>query len=55
MSLDPDRIQAALDTARQALLAERNADGHWHGALSRSALATATAEFHLQRSEEHTS
>ncbi len=32
-----------LDNARKALLSERNADGHWRGELSSSALSTATA------------
>ena len=39
----PDRLLRALDTARAALLAERNAHGHWSGELSASALSTATA------------
>ena len=38
-----DRLTAAYQTARQALLAERTADGFWIGELSSSALATATA------------
>lgn len=39
----PDRLLRARDTARAALLAERNARGHWSGELSASALSTATA------------
>ena len=54
MSLDPARLHAALDTARQALLAERNADGHWTGELSSSALATATAVVALQQVQSET-
>ncbi|MEO7318512.1 MAG: prenyltransferase/squalene oxidase repeat-containing protein [Chthoniobacteraceae bacterium] len=38
-----DRIDAALRIATGALLAEVNADGHWTGELSSSALSTATA------------
>jgi squalene-hopene/tetraprenyl-beta-curcumene cyclase len=37
------RIRAALAKARDELLAERNAGGHWEGELSSSALSTATA------------
>jgi squalene-hopene/tetraprenyl-beta-curcumene cyclase len=48
VSLDPARLQAALQTACQALLAERNEHGHWIGELSSSALATATAVNALQ-------
>ena len=48
MSLDPARLDAALTTARAALLAERNADGHWEGELSSSALSTAVAVAALQ-------
>ena len=48
MSLDPARLDAALTTARTALLAERNADGHWEGELSSSALSTAVAVAALQ-------
>jgi len=40
---DPDRLRAAYCTARDALLAERTADGHWVGELSSSALSTAVA------------
>ena len=43
MSLDPARLDAALATARAALLAERHANGHWEGELSSSALSTAVA------------
>ena len=41
--LDPHRLRAAYETARAALLAERNAAGHWTGELSASALSTAVA------------
>lgn len=37
------RIEAALRTATSELLAELNAEGHWEGELSSSALSTATA------------
>ncbi|SVC46401.1 uncharacterized protein METZ01_LOCUS299255, partial [marine metagenome] len=37
-----------MQTAREALLAERNEQGHWTGELSSSALATATAVVALQ-------
>lgn len=36
-------VKSALDTAEKRLLAARNADGHWRGRLSDSALSTATA------------
>ncbi len=54
MSLDPARLEAALQTARAALLAERNAEGHWTGELSSSALATATAVVALQQVQTQT-
>ncbi|MFO0927935.1 MAG: prenyltransferase/squalene oxidase repeat-containing protein [Gemmataceae bacterium] len=38
-----DRLQAAYQTARAALLAERTPAGHWVGELSTSALSTAVA------------
>ena len=38
-----NRLAAALQRATSALLAEMNADGHWTGELSASALSTATA------------
>ena len=43
MSLDSAKLRAARDRARDTLLAARNAEGHWTGELSSSALATATA------------
>jgi squalene-hopene/tetraprenyl-beta-curcumene cyclase len=43
VNIDPARLRSARDTAREALLAERNSEGHWSGELSSSALATATA------------
>jgi squalene-hopene/tetraprenyl-beta-curcumene cyclase len=42
-NLDSSRLKAALATAMEALLAERNARGFWEGELSSSALSTATA------------
>ena len=41
--IDPIRIKAALDKARQALLEVRTPAGYWEGELSSSALSTATA------------
>src|SRR5437016_4724144 len=41
--LSPERLAAAYEKARAALLAERHPDGYWLGELSSSALATATA------------
>ena len=41
--LSDERLQSALATARRVLLAERVGAGHWVGALSTSALSTATA------------
>lgn len=49
------RLQAALAQARRALLAERNAAGHWVGQLSSSALSTATAVCALRVVERHAS
>ena len=40
---DQPRLAAALERATSALLAEMNADGHWTGEPSSSALSTATA------------
>ena len=55
--LSLERLQAAYLTARNDLLMERNADGHWIGELSTSALSTATAisamSVVLQQSEDH--
>jgi prenyltransferase beta subunit len=50
----PARLLAAYAAARDALLAERNADGFWVGELSSSALSTATAviALHLADSSE---
>lgn len=39
----PDRIETAFTSTRAHLLSLRNADGHWEGTLSSSALSTATA------------
>ena len=41
--IDPERLQAAYETARCDLLTERNPRGYWEGRLSSSALSTATA------------
>src|SRR5438552_10426791 len=40
---DPQRLEAAYQTALSALLAERTPEGDWVGELSTSALSTATA------------
>lgn len=42
-SLDPERLRRALVHAARSLLDARNAQGHWTGELSSSALSTATA------------
>src|SRR5215218_5649110 len=47
------RLRAALNVATTALLAERNAAGHWEGELSSSALSTATAVTALALSLKH--
>ena len=47
-SLTPARIASCYDIARRALLAERGTHGHWEGALSTSALSTATAVMALE-------
>src|SRR5205823_8884199 len=54
MDLTPERIDAAYRRAREALLAERTADGHWIGELSSSALSTATAVMALALVQKHT-
>ena len=41
--VEGERLRAALAKASAALMAELNADGHWTGELSSSALSTATA------------
>lgn len=43
MSVDTDAIQQTLANARRRLLAATGPAGHWEGALSSSALSTATA------------
>ena len=43
MSIDPARLRCARDQARETLLSARNAQGHWSGELSSSALSTAVA------------
>jgi squalene-hopene/tetraprenyl-beta-curcumene cyclase len=47
-SVSPDRLRRCYQIARDALLAERNAAGHWTGELSTSALSTATAVMALE-------
>ena len=54
MSVDPHRLEAALHTARQTLLAEINPEGYWTGELSSSALSTATAVMALHLVQEET-
>ena len=54
MSVDPHRLETALNTARQTLLAEINPEGHWTGELSSSALSTATAIMALHLVQEET-
>jgi squalene-hopene/tetraprenyl-beta-curcumene cyclase len=46
-SIDPAALEETLANARRALLEARNANGHWEGELSSSALSTATAVFAL--------
>lgn len=46
--IDPARVRACYEIARQDLLNERDASGHWIGELSTSALSTATAVSALQ-------
>ena len=48
VTLPPSRLHAAYFVARDALLAERTADGFWVGELSTSALSTAVAAIALQ-------
>lgn len=48
MPVDPQRVRRCYETARDALLDERNAAGHWTGELSTSALSTATAVMALE-------
>ena len=43
MDMATGRLQKAYQVTLAALLAERNAEGHWTGELSTSALSTATA------------
>lgn len=43
MTIDREHLLETLANARESLLAERNAEGHWTGELSTSALSTATA------------
>jgi len=54
VTINPARLKAALQTTREALLAERNEQGHWTGELSSSALATATAVVALQLVQRET-
>src|SRR5438067_3701196 len=50
----PERLEAAYQTARAALLAERTPEGHWVGELSTSALSTAVAVSALALVQKHT-
>ena len=53
--IDRNRLESAYLTAREALLAERNAEGFWVGELSSSALAGAVAciALHLIDKDRH--
>lgn len=51
--VDPQRLLGAYRTARQDLLDQREAAGHWTGELSSSALSTATAVSALALVERH--
>ena len=53
MTIDVARLSRAYETARDALLAERNGDGYWTGELSSSALSTATAVAALSPVQKH--
>jgi squalene-hopene/tetraprenyl-beta-curcumene cyclase len=53
MPLDTPTINAALSAARDRLLAERTAAGHWAGQLAPSALSTATAAWALHLVDRH--
>jgi len=48
-----DRISDCYQRVKQALLAERNAAGHWVGELSTSALSTATAVMALYQYQQN--
>ena len=52
-AIDRARLERALAKARAALLAERGPHGHWEGALSSSALSTATAVTALELWQRH--
>ena len=53
--MDPEPVHNMLENARERLLSERVADGHWEGKLSTSALSTATAvlALHVVDPEAH--
>jgi squalene-hopene/tetraprenyl-beta-curcumene cyclase len=53
MDLADGRFERAYQTTLAALLAERNAEGHWTGELSTSALSTATAVAALAMVQKH--
>ena len=53
VNIDNQRLEAAYQTALQALLTERHADGYWVGELSTSALSTATAVMALSLVQKH--
>jgi squalene-hopene/tetraprenyl-beta-curcumene cyclase len=54
-ALDRNRLDAAYQSARAALLAERTPEGHWVGELSTSALSTAVAVSALALVQKNTS
>jgi squalene-hopene/tetraprenyl-beta-curcumene cyclase len=51
--MDRARLEAAYQTALDALLKERHPDGYWVGELSTSALSTATAVMALHLAQAH--
>lgn len=53
LRVDPERLRAACNTVCQRLLSLRNAQGHWTGKLSASALSTATAVMALHQYRIH--
>ncbi|MEA3403623.1 MAG: prenyltransferase/squalene oxidase repeat-containing protein [Armatimonadota bacterium] len=48
MSIDPDRLEAAIDATREHLLSLRAGGSWWEGRLSSSAVSTATAAMALR-------
>lgn len=53
ITVDPDRLNAAMTTVRSDLLSEVDQSGHWVGQLAGSPLATATAISALVLAEQH--